>query len=251
MLLFLIFLNFWIRLLVPEWFDPRIDESALNKAKSNGIEISVENLLVDHQHFIFDVLITNESPDPVLIDPASMYYLPSPVKFPADYDPDAMLDYEDKLTKYFVMTEQQVKDLYTHKIQDQRNKSILLGILSAGLIVFDVAMDTKDMNRGEWTSKMTRSANTRKALTTVGLATADILNDQAGYKAWQKREDLIYLDQEILKCGELQPGQSVRGKIFFISSNEQHFRLIVPIGRTDFSFDFREAEPADFKKLHK
>jgi hypothetical protein len=251
MLLFLTFMNFWIRLLVPEWFDPKIDEYAINRANSQGISISVENLLLDDQHIIFDVNITNESPDPVLIDPAAMYYLASNIKFPSDTDPDAILDYEDKFIRNYALSEQQVKGLYTHKIKEQRNKSLLLGILSAGLIVFDIAMDAKDANRTEWNSKTARSANTRKVLTTAGLAAADIMQDQAGYKAWQKSEDLYFLDQEMLKCGELQPGQSIRAKVFFQANNLKHFRLIIPVGNSDYSFDFREAEPEDCRKLHK
>jgi hypothetical protein len=65
------------------------------------------------------------------------------------------------------------------------------------------------------------------------------------------RDDLYFLPQEILEDGDIYPGQSFRGKVFFSVTFDKYIRMIIPVGQNDFALDFRWADGKEERKLRR
>ena len=136
-----------------------------------------------------------------------------------------------------------------------------MGLLSAGLIIFDVAMDAKDMNTGEWTKKKADNAMIRDVVTMSSLAVMDMAQQVTYTTAEKKGEDLYFLQEEILRPEILPSGGSCRGKVFFPKSGGQYVKLVIPVGsdrqfltivtrsEDGHRFDVEKAEPVRFVPL--
>jgi hypothetical protein len=251
LIFFILVFSSCTRYLVPAWFNHEEHSVKYSRMEYDGIQFYTEHLEVNDQHLVFDIEIRNQRPYPVEISPEKIYYLGSNVPFPPETKIKSGSGFESQLEKQFAISERGVADQFEHKMKAQRRNSILMGVLSAGLIVFDAAMDAKDFNSGDWTPKKIRNANTRDLVTIAGIAAADVVHRNSVMTAEMKREDLFFLPEEILKEINLEPGESCRGKVFFPTSRDRYIKLIIPVEYTEYAFDFRWADYEDQKRLKK
>jgi hypothetical protein len=247
-LLFLIILSSSCstQILVPGWFDPKVDNKKHNWLDYDGITIVAENLEVNDQHFVFDVEIKNETNYRLRFDPEFVYYLGSNTPYPS-HNSQYRVDFESKLKKRYTLSEDEVARDYERQIRSQKTTNLITGILSAGLLVFDAAMSTNISK--ETSSKFFSQEAIRSMVTVGGLAAMDIVREQAAMSATDAREDLHFLSREIIDEGVIYPGKTFRGKIFFRTSREKYIRMIIPVESNEFSLDFRWADGKDKRKL--
>lgn len=236
-------------ILVPSWFDPGVSTNKVNVIEFEGITVMAENLEVNQQHMIFDVEIINHAGYPVSLDYSNIYSYVSNNPYPADTDTECNRAFEAGLIKQFPLSEERVAGDLSGKIEKSRKTGTILGLITAGLVIFDAAMDAHDLNRYEWTPRNQRNANIRKALTFTGIAATDILHSKARMEKWKGIEDRQFLHREILDDILIEPGGSVRGKMFFPVTDKAFIRLIFLIRGTELVLDYRWAEPDDLRKL--
>jgi hypothetical protein len=234
------------QILVPGWFDPKVDNKKHNWLDHEGITIVAENLEVNDQHFVFDVEIKNETDYRLRFDPEFVFYLGSNTPYPS-HNSQHRVAFESKLKKHYALSEDEVARDFDHQIRSQKTTNLITGILSAGLLVFDAAMST-NMSK-EASSKFFSQEAIRSMVTVGGLAAMDVVREQAAMSAADAREDLHFLTNEIIDEGVIYPGKTFRGKIFFQTSREKFIRLIIPVESNDFTLDFRWADGKDQRKL--
>jgi hypothetical protein len=235
------------QILVPGWFDPKVDNKKHNWLDHGGITIIAENLEVNNQHFVFDVEIKNETNYRLRFDPEHVYYLGSNTTFPSHNHDEAQIIFESKLKKHFTLSEDEVARDFDRQIRSQKTTNLITGILSAGLLVFDAAMSTNISK--EASSKFFSQEAIRSMVTVGGLAAMDVVREQAAMSATDAREDLHFLSNEIIDEGIIYPGKTFRGKMFFRPSRDKYIRMIIPVESNDFALDFRWADGREQRKL--
>ena len=238
------------QILVPSWYNQNADIKKHNWMDYDGISIIAENMGVNDQHLIFDVEIKNDTDFRLRFDPEDVYYMGSDTPYPADGRNDTRIAFESGLEKRYALTENQVANHFKDKIKRQKKTAIVTGILSAGLVVFNTAMNVKGMSE-EWSPKSQRQENIRNVLTFGGLAAMDVVREQSAITAYEARDDLYFLSDEILEEGVIPPEQSFRGKVFFPVTRDKYIRMIIPVGRHEFALDFRWAEGKEERKLRR
>ena len=248
MITMLFILNPIINFLVPAWFDPKIDNTRVSHAEADGVAIQVENLVVNDQQMIFDVTIDNNRTGSVPVNPGSIYILGSDKPFPPDSDINLAETFESQLAKHYALDETHVASQFRHKIAAQQTRTAIFGLLGVGLMIWDAAADAGAYHH-EWTPHRANGVIFRDWITAAGLTALNLADDQAGQAAGEKSQDLYYLNREILKHQIIPEGGSARGKVFFPSDRHTYYRLIIPAGDTDYTFDFRQATEADYRKL--
>lgn len=235
----LLFFTCCTRSLVPAWFDKKHNPNRHLYVESDGLTVIVENMEANGLHLVFDVEVINRTPFPVHVLPDRMYCYASDAPFPYGMQDNSSGEYEQGLAKNYAMAEKEVSDHFELMIKKQKRASLAMGLLSAGLIIFDVAMDAKDVNTGEWTKKKADNAMIRDVVTMSSLAVMDMAQQVTYTTAEKKGEDLFFLQDEILRPEVLFSGGSCRGKVFFPKSGGQYYKLIIPVGNTEYAFDFR------------
>jgi hypothetical protein len=227
------------RNLVPAWYDTKHSPNRYIRLESDGLTLVVENMEINSQYLVFDVEVMNRTPFPVHVLPERMYCYTSDVPFPVGMQQNASGEYEKGLIKKYAMPEREVAHQIDAMIKKQKRTGLAMGLLSAGLIIFDVAMDAKSVNTGEWTKKKADNALIRDVVTITGLAAADMVQEASFMTAEKKGADLFYLQDEMLRPEILPSGGTCRGKIFFPGSRGKYFKLIIPVGDMEYAFDFR------------
>jgi hypothetical protein len=235
---------------VPEWFNPNADSKKLNWLDYDGITIIAENLEVNDQHFIFDVEIKNETDYRLRFDPEEVYYLGSNAPYPTDNRIEARISYESNLKKHYALSENAVARHFEQQIKSQKRTNLITGILSASLLVFDVAMGANGMTK-EVSSKFSSQEAIRSMVTMGGLAAMDIVREQSAMTAQQAKADLQYLPDEIIEEGIIYPRQTFRGKVYMPSGREKFIRMVIPVESNEFALDFRWADGKDQRKLRR
>lgn len=252
----ILFFLIWIcsscgQTLVPAWFDPEVYPDKSSRVEFDGLVLITENLEANDQHLVFDVEIRNEGSQPIYIDPGEIFYLGSDLPFPVETYNRSGTHFESGLKKNAAISEEDVAQQFEQRIKAKRRTGILLGVLSAGLMIYDVAMDTKDFNSGEWTSEKANNAMVRDVVTMASLTAMDVVQQQSVVTARMKGADLHYLPDEILKSQILAPGDSCRGKVFLPTTQDKFLKLIIPIEHTEYAFDYRWADTNEMQKLQR
>jgi hypothetical protein len=239
------------QVLVPVWFDPDSQPFKSSHLEFDGVTLVTENLESNDQHLVFDVEIRNEGDQPIQIDPGKMYFLGSDIPFPPETLDQSGTRFESGLKKNQSLSEEEVGRQFKQKIKASRRTGILLGLLSAGLVIYDAAKDTKDLNSPEWTRKKARNAALRDAVTMASLTAMEVVQQQSAMTEEKKGADLYYLPEEILRSQVLAPGEFCRGKVFFPGTRARFIKLILPIDYTEYAFDYRWAETMELRKLRR
>jgi hypothetical protein len=239
------------QMLVPAWFDPEVYPDKSSRVEFDGLILITENLEANDQHLVFDVEIRNEGGQPIYVDPGKIYYLGSDVPFPTETYNRSGTHFESGLKKNAAISEEGVAKQFEQKIKEKRRAGILLGILSAGLMIYDVAMDTKDFNSGEWTAEKANNAMVRDVVTMASLTAMDLVQQQSAVTAGMKGADLHYLPDEILRSQVLAAGDSCRGKVFLPATQDKFLKLVIPVEHTEYAFDYRWADTDEMQKLQR
>ncbi len=228
-------------ILVPSWYDPAVHSNKVNNITYRDITVRAENLAVTGDFMIFDVEIINELPYGISLNDSNMYLLASGVPYPPEGSAEEIRAFEEGMEKNYPFAGQEIAAILKSRIDEHRKKSLLMGLLGAGLVIFDAALDARDFRRAELHGEKIPGGILRDVVTGLGLAATDRVRFKADRERWQDREDLFYLDKELLKEGFVGTGESVRGKVFFPVRKEQYIRLIVLLDHTAYVLDFRWA----------
>lgn len=238
------------QIMVPGWFDSKVNNKKHNWLDYQGIVIVAENIEVNDRQIVFDVEVKNETDHRLRFDPEEAYYLASNSPFQLDYQDGYNSGIESKLKKHFAFSEKEVARYYENKVKSQKRTNLITGILSAGLLVFDVAMASKGVS-AEASSKFFSQEAIRSMVTVGGLAAMDVVREQSAITAMQANEDLHFLPGEILEEGVIMPGQVFRGKVFFPITRNDYIRVMMPVESKEFVLDFRWATIKEQRKLHR
>ncbi len=238
------------QIMVPGWFDSKVDNKKHNWLDYQGIVIVAENIEVNDRQIVFDVEVKNETDHRLRFNPEEAYYLASDNPFPLNYQDGYNSELESSLKKHFAFSEKEVARYYENKVKSQKRANVITGILSAGLLVFDAAMASKGVPV-EASSKFFNQEAIRSMVTVGGLAAMDIVREQSVITAMQASEDLHFLPGEILEEGVIMPGQIFRGKVFFPITNDDFIRMIIPVESKEFVLDFRWATIKEQRKLYR
>ena len=245
---FIVLLSSCQRYLVPVWFKPETDNSKASEASTEQALVRVENIKYNNSFLIFDVIAENHSDDTLAVEPQDMYYCVNPNPY-SNKSTDRSGTDSNVFDRHYALMEFEVASSIRKQIKTQKTNNVILGILCAGLIVYDATQDAKDNREMYWTGSKVRQVNNRKAAVFTGLATADAISKVNVANAQKESEDLYYLSGEILPATTLQPGEQVRGKVFFKYLPGRFYRLTLPFGGLNYIFDFRKAESRDRQKL--
>jgi hypothetical protein len=240
--LFFTFLASTSDFLVPAWFDPKIDKTTTAKIESDGILILATNIMADDRYSMFDIEITNKTKNALPVDCAVMYILTTKEPFPEGLDAKENAEFENRISKRYRLSEDAIKGLNNKSDNGLKDAGLVLNIISAGLLLFDAVADVSD-HHSEWTPSRARLSLGRDLAVATSLVAADVVNHINAYSSIENRRFLPAL--ELLNNRILKPGESVRGVIYFPSGGLEFSRLIIPIGNTDFTFDFRRATRED------
>lgn len=252
-ILYFLILTCWScssQILVPGWFDSKVNSKKHNWLDYQGIVIVAENIEVNDRQIIFDVEVKNETDHRLRFNPEEAYYLASNSPFQHDYQDGYTSEVESNLKKYYALSEKEVVRYYENKVKSQKRTNLITGIISAGLIVFDVAMASKGASV-EASSKFFNQETIRSMVTVGGLAAMDVVREQSAITAMQASEDLHFLPDEILEEGVIMPGQTFRGKIFFPVTRNDFVRMVVTAESKEFVLDFRWASVKEQRKLYR
>jgi len=237
-------------ILVPGWFDSKVNSKKHNWLDYQGIIIVAENIEVNDRQIVFDVEVKNETDHRLRYNPEEAYYLTSNSPFPLDYQDGYSSEYKSDLKKHYAFTEKEVARYYENKVKSQKRTNLITGIISAGLLVFDAAMASRGVPV-EASSKFFNQEAIRSMVTVGGLAAMDVVREQSAITAMQAGEDLHFLPGEILEEGVIMPGQTFRGKVFFPITRDDYIRMIMTVESSEFVLDFRWADVKEQRKLRK
>ena len=242
--------------LVPLNFDPNVDNDPISVIDANGTTVYLENIERKSDLLVFDLEVENNSNEAVEVNPLELYYYAGYDKFEPVHDSvkmdvgDAYGSIAHRIHKRKAMSETGVEAYYEKKVRNNEGLGVFLLVLGAGLIINDVIQDANDSQKPFWTENDVNRSVSRDILTASSLIAIDIAGAEAERESFESQEDLNYVSQEIFPNKIVSPGQSIRGKVFFRNSIElKYYRLIVPVGETDYIFDFRKRKSADKNKL--
>ena len=250
-LLFLFFISgLQAQVLVPDFFDPKTGKDKVHFIESDGIQVFLENLKANDHLLVFDLEIGNRTLHSINLEESDIYLLGSQSPFPTG-DWQEVKEYEAGLSRYDALQEKQVVAAYHEELRKLRHQRIALGVLTVGLMAFDIAMDVRDMNRQEWTPGHQYNADIRKLATFIGYTATDVARGKAGIAMYESGEDLHYLRQELFLFDVIQPRENQRGKVFFPMKQARYYRIVVDIEGHEYVMDFRWAENRDLRRLRK
>ena len=228
--------------LVPNDFDISNQTETYTLIEKNGISVYAECLELNRDLLIFDIEIKNESRAFLEIDPEEIFYYHSEVPFP---NPEEELweHYfrEQSLDNFrrYGESPRSVENYYRKKIRSKENTKKLLAVIGTGLMIYDVVKDGQDFHK-EPTHNRYKKSIARDISLAASLAGIDIAGSVLTNEQIESDEDLHYLYEEILPFSDIEKGESVRGKVYFIQNPQfRYYRLLVPVENKMYVFDFR------------
>lgn len=207
--------------------------------------ISVENLEVKDDHYVFGVGIRNNSKTPMLIDADRILKFANYVSYQEETVQRKSQEIEA------VLSPQQALNLFETKRKDGESSAFLLFLMGAALGTLDAVLDARDNSKESWTRSDQRRSVTRDIVTGVGLLTTEALSEGAYQDAERAEIELEYLPEELFNKRVIAPGEEYYGKIFFKKSEELHgyHRISWPLQEISLFFDFRLASRKERKFL--
>jgi hypothetical protein len=239
--------------LVPIHFSKAYQDPYYMVLEADSITAVLEHLETDNRLVIFDLEIVNKSGAPLKVDPKLFHYYAGSTPFPeladeADNIHNVSFPYS-QVPGYLrkSLSKNAVEDHYRSQIKQQQTLAIVFGVLSVGMMVADVASDVRDSKKEFYTQKDWNKAQARDVLTASTLMTTDAVIRSTQEKNYYTKEELHYLDQEIMQPMDLPDTSALRGKIYFPKNGfYRYYRVVVPLEGYNFVFDFRKARAADY-----
>lgn len=242
--------------LVPYAYNSQIDTDPVAVIEANDLTLYMENIERKSDLLVFDLEIVNNSDRPIQISHPELYYYAGYKKFDQVNDTvimdiqNAYAKPEQKVNRRNAMNLRRVEKYYERKASDQKTMGILLFALGVGLVINDIVQDGNDASKAVWTEVDANRAVTRDVLTASSLLAIDIIGHETAKSEVKNEEELRYVPFEMFPEQQVAPGESMRGKLFFPASQiYKYYRFVLPVGNTDYVFDFRKRKQADKDKL--
>jgi hypothetical protein len=192
-------------------------------------------------YMVFDLEIANQSR-------YEMPVAPQQISFYASSKPFAPIQTGDEvhilsarnstltMTRQFANDPASIQRLYVEKARSQKVGAGIFAALTVGLILFDMAEDSKDSRKEVFTSRDAQKSFGRDVMVTTAAVASDIARSSAQHTA----EESHFLPYELFPESIIEPGTSARGKIFLPrESSHKYVRVIVPLSDADYVFDFK------------
>ena len=133
-------------------------------------------------------------------------------------------------------------------ISDARKAALLVALAGAALTIYDAEKDEEDSKKEKLSKKDKNEAIARDVLVSVAVTASDFANEAVE----EAKHDEYEVPYDLFPESTVQPGGSVRGKIFILKETYRYQRIVVPVGNIDYVFDFRRAgaRPIQFQSQH-
>lgn len=214
--------------------------------EADSISVSLTNLEIKKDHFVFAMEVQNNSNEPIFIDLEK-------IRKYAHH-----LSYREQEAKSFqeitiAMTPAKVKRFFTKKQHDGESAAFFLFLIGAAITTYDVVKDHQDSRKEHWTQADENRSNRRDMATATTLLATDILTDVALNSRDVARTEVKYLPRELFDREVIYPGESHSGKVLFrrISNVRKYHRITFPHAGKRLHFDFRKATYKEREFLNK
>ncbi|HEU5292391.1 MAG TPA: hypothetical protein VFU05_17210 [Cyclobacteriaceae bacterium] len=229
---------------------PLVPSSYVNGNTNNQLTQTIETpeatvwlqfLRRQYNYYIFDLEVANHAEKPFSIAPQFISFYASPKKFRSPKDEEdvhALSAPNSALTmkRHFAASPTTIEGVYHGKLKEKRAGLVLVAIIGAGIILYDITEDAKVSKKESWTPKSDMKSVGRDLLVNVAITATDMANESAKQAVFESQ----YVPYELFPECTILPGKSVRGKIFIpIETGYRYSRVVVPFGDTDYVFDFK------------
>jgi hypothetical protein len=209
--------------------------------ETNDAAVWLRYMQSQHGYMVFDLEIANNSQYEMPVAPQmiSSYASSNTFATPETGDDVHKLSAPNStltMTRHFASDPSSIQRFYYEKAKANETKAGIFAILTVGLIIFDIASDSKATQKEVSTSRDEWKSIGRDIMVTTALTATDV----ARSSAQQAAEESHFLPYEVFPECTIKSGGNVRGKIFVpIESSHKYVRLVVPVGNEDYVFDFR------------
>jgi hypothetical protein len=210
-------------------------------SETDQATVWLQYLKSQHRFMVFDLEIANHSQDEIPVAPQLVTFYASSKSFAPLHTgedvhqlsaPNSTLT----LTRHFASDPSSIRRFYVDKAKSAKVGAGIFAALAVGLILYDIAEDSKAATKEVSTSRDEWKSFGRDVMVTAAVTAKDV----AQVTAQQAAEESHFLPYELFPECTIEAGCNVRGKIFLpIESFHKYVRIIVPIGDTDYVFDFR------------
>jgi hypothetical protein len=211
--------------------------------ETNDASVWLQYMQSQHGYMVFDLEIANNSQFEMQVAPQMISTYASSKIFatPETGDDVHKLSSPNStltMTRHFASDPSSVQRFYSEKAKAKRTEATMFAILTVGLIIFDIASDSKAARKEVYTNRDEWKSLSRDLMVTTALTATDV----AQASAQQAAEESHFLPYELFPECTIKPGGNVRGKIFVpIEASHKYVRLVVPVGDEDYVFDFRRS----------
>jgi hypothetical protein len=194
---------------------------------NNGIEVEMGYDGVFHDYFVFDVVIVNDTRDPLLVQPADFYYL-----LLDNAEADTSL-----LPPFSAVSPSRILECYETSLEQEtlhRNLNTIFGCIEAGIgIVSGATAFFASEDPGSIIDALFNTAGTAGYYVQQDRRIGNTVSAIAGER------DMIR--EELMREGEIPPGKVFSGYVFFPEFEEPGYMMFcIPLGDQLFQFVYRQ-----------
>ncbi|MFY0591944.1 hypothetical protein [Roseivirga sp.] len=223
-------------------------------AKENNLEayidldeatITLANLEIQNDHYVFGLGIQNNSSSPLLIDTEKI------LKY-AHHESYQEGEMHKPLQEIVpAMLPKQTIELFESKERNSNNAGVLFFLLGAAITTVDAVLDAKDNSKRSWSREDQRRSSSRDLTAGISLLTTGVLSEVAYNKADKAAAEQVYLPEELFDKKIIAPGEKYYGKIFFqkVQAAHEFHRITLPVEGTNLIFDFRMANNSEKRAI--
>ncbi|MFZ2905032.1 MAG: hypothetical protein WAZ98_02395 [Cyclobacteriaceae bacterium] len=193
-------------------------------------------------HYIFDLEVVNHSTSPLWAAPQLISFYASPKPFiqlrSQSENVHALSAPNSALTlkRQFANSPAVTRKIYIEKIKEKRAFAALFAIIGTGLAIHDAVQDSEDSQKETWTKEDEKKSVGRDLLVSAALTASDVARESS----YEAEDESQYIPYELFPECKVSPSSSMRGKIFIPKETSYRYsRVVVPIGNTDYVFDFK------------
>ena len=206
----------------------------------DSITVSLVNLEIKNDHFVFGLGIQNNAAYPVFIDITKILKFASFKSFEGDtetYFPEIIS----------AMSPTQVNQFFETKQKNAQAAAAFLFLLGAAVSTYDAVKDAKDHSKEYWTEEDEQKSVKRDAIAASTLLATDLLTEVAYASEAKATTELRYLPDELFDRKVIYPGEEYFGKLIFrkVAELQRYHRINFPLEGSQLKFDFRRATPRE------
>ena len=231
--------------LVPlSYVDGSTKNQLTQSIETDEVAVWIQYMQSQNGYMVFDLEIANHSQDELPFAPQLVSFYASKRMFaplqPLD-DVHSLSASNSTLTmsRHFAADPSSIQRFYLDKAKEKKVEAGIFAVLAVGLILFDIAQDSKASGKEMSTSRDAWNSIGRDVAVNIAVIAADVAQSSAQQTAAESH----FLPYELFPECTIKPGASVRGKIFLpAESSHRYVRMIVPLSDTDYVFDFKRRD---------